>query len=285
MLLLDAYLDFLVSFKDTSIPGKIRRIYDYMMFTRLTPNELVEVYQWDVYRMLNDFVYLYSRLDLFFKLSTYNEFTEDLFLDMKRVNIDSEAYMLKDYTTYYTLKSVSNACVFTWNDKDKEVTDEGWGHRYWSPTSRHDGLVIDAAYSIVGYMNHVLRKFWFTPEKDLNYSSIYIYSLDILEFRTVKTSFTTPIKDFRLDLNNQCQYLHINDHKFKEIIPVVVQINYNGFLYIATVKLGVTYINYRIEPVKTTYNPYVVDYIQERQSQIVAMIYNIIEGIDKVIQT
>lgn len=286
MLLLDSYLDFLVNYKDTSVLGRLRRMYDYYTFPRVRFNDLIEVYQYDLYRMLNDFVYLYSRLDLFFKLSTYDEFTKKIFLDMKRVDITSEAKILNDYTTYYSLyidDSFFGKMKVSWNDKDYEVINDGGfvPGRYWSKTSRHDGLVIDVAAGIVTSMNMILKKFWNVPEKELNYQSIYVLSLDMIEIKLSTTKLKLA-NNFTLDLDTQCQYLHINDHKFKEIIPATIQVEYDDKLYLANIKLAVTYINYRLDAYKTTYNPYVIDYVQDRQDKIVDIIHSMIKQLNNI---
>lgn len=284
MLLLDNYLDFLVSYKDTSILGFLRRLYDYHTFNRVSYKDLIEVYEWDLYRILNDFVYLYSRLDLFFKLSTYEELTKKIFLDMRRVDIESESPLLKDYTIYYTLHMrdpVFGLATVSWNDKDYEVTGQSWVQRYWSKTSRHDGLVIDTVTSIITFMDNILDKFWHVPEKEINYQSIYILSSDILEIK-LNTTKIKCVNDVTFNLDDQCQYLHINDHKFQEIIPATIQVKYNDKLYIANVKFAVTYINYRFDFCKTTYNPYVIDYLQERKDKILEIINTVVKQINNI---
>ena len=279
MLLLDSYLDFLIGYKDTGFFGGLRRLYDYNTFNRVSCKDLVEVYQYDLYRMLNDFVYLYSRLDLFFRLSSYEEFTKEIFLDMKRVDISTDSKLLNDYTIYYTLTiddPFFGKSVVSWNDKDYEVTGQGWVERYWSKTSRQDGLVIDTAAAIVKVMNHILNKFWYVPEKEINYKSVYILSCDIIEIKLNKTSIKLA-DNFVFNLDAKCQYLHINDHKFQEFILATVQVDYNDKMYVANIKLAVTYINYRFDFYKTTYNPYVIDYLQERKDKIVNIIRDMVK--------
>ena len=288
MLLIDSYVHFLTSFKDTSILGWVKRWYKYKTFPKVSVKELAEIYQWNLYRMLNDFVYLYSRLDLFFKLSTYDEFREETKLDMKRVDIESEVYLLKDYTVYYTLLFKSNHLYTTglklsWNDKDHEVEGYNWAtNRTWTPDSIHTGLTLDVADNIIGFMNHLLDRFWNVPEKNINYESVHVLSMNIVHLNVVQSSLNIE-KDFYIDLESNCQYMHIDDHRYQELVPILVQINKDDKLYLANVKLAVIYINYRFEYLKTTYNPYVIDYLEQHQDQIVQAIRNIVTAFDEIV--
>lgn len=284
MLLVDKYIHFLTNFKDTSLLGWFKRWYEYKTFPKIGVNELCEMYKWNLYRMLNDFVHLYSRVDLFFKLSTYEEFKEEIFLDMRRVDIESEAHLLKDYTVYYTLvfDSPISDMKLTWNDKDEEVEGKNWAtSRTWNKNNVHTGLMLDVAVYIIRFMDHVLDRFWDLPEKELNYQSVYILSMNIMDLR-LDTSSIDIGKDFDIDLDTQCQYIHIEDHKYQEFISVLVQVYHNEKIYIANIKLSVTYINYRFEYLKNTYNPYVIDHIQQHRNKIVQLVRNIIVEFNEI---
>ena len=279
MLLVNEYVHFLTDFKDTSALGLVRRWLNYKMFHKVSVGDLCEIYKWNLYKMLNDFVFLYSRIDLFFKLANNKKLKEYLFLDMRRVDINSEAYLLKDYTIYYTLNFPN--LKLTWNDKDEEVEGEGLVTRVWNPNNIHTGLMIDTTAHIINFMNQLLDEYWNVPEKDLNYQSVYILSLGITNM-SLNSSSVRVDKDFYIDLKAKCTYLHINDHKYLEFIPVMIQVDYKDKLYTANIKLSVTYINYRFEYLKTTYNPYVIDFIEQHKDKIVQMIKNMITEISEI---
>ena len=280
---LDRYLDFLVNYKRDSLLDEIKRFFSYIRFKRTTINELLDEYT-SLYDMLMDFHYLYLKLDLFYNLSSIKEYNDLIQIEVKRSRIISEAYILNDYTNFYTIKfknleDSSNMIEYEWDDRERQVDYKPRPGATFSLDDHSSKSYIETAASyILNTLDYVLDKNWRVPNKNLNFLSIKIESIELIDLHIFKSSIQEDYQ-IKIDLETKCQYINLGKNRFIEIVPMKANITYNETVYNINLKLFITYINYRKDYLKDTYNPYIVNFIESNRS----IIYDYLESSIKFI--